>query len=150
MLGIIRDIFNQAADADPSITEKRQHMAAAILLFEVAKADHNLGVEEQARLERVLREEFDLAPDALEELVVAAHGRSEEVASLHEQVDLINEMFDRDRKLALLTDLWRVACADGVIHHHEEHLIRRLSDLMHLNHRDFIRAKHNALGEGGE
>jgi uncharacterized tellurite resistance protein B-like protein len=42
-----------------------------------------------------------------------------------------------------------VALADREIHHHEEALVRRLADLLHVPHREFIRAKHLALDEQG-
>lgn len=45
--------------------------------------------------------------------------------------------------------LWRVAFADGRLDRYEEHLIRRIADLLHLPHRDFIRAKLRAQGEEG-
>ncbi|MBI3171641.1 MAG: TerB family tellurite resistance protein, partial [Hydrocarboniphaga effusa] len=45
---------------------------------------------------------------------------------------------------ALLGLLWRVAYADGKLEANEEHLLRRLSDLLHLSHGDFIRARHAA------
>jgi uncharacterized tellurite resistance protein B-like protein len=34
-----------------------------------------------------------------------------------------------------------VALADSVVHKYEEHVIRRISDLLHVPHRAFIAAK---------
>ena len=42
--------------------------------------------------------------------------------------------------------LWDVAYADGRLHKYEEHLVRRIADLIHVPHRTFIRAKHKAKG----
>ena len=36
---------------------------------------------------------------------------------------------------------WLVARADNIIDKHEEHRIRRLAELLHLNHADFIQSK---------
>ena len=58
---------------------------------------------------------------------------------------LINRNFSPARKLELVRSLWQAACADGQIHHHEEQLIRRLADLLHVSHAEFIRSKHWAL-----
>ena len=44
-------------------------------------------------------------------------------------------------KVTLIENLWRVAYADGELHHYEEHLVRRIADLIHVSHRDFITAK---------
>ena len=34
--------------------------------------------------------------------------------------------------------LWRVAFADGRIDRYEEHILRRIADLLYLRHQDFI------------
>ena len=41
----------------------------------------------------------------------------------------------------MLTAMWRVAFADGDLDKYEEHLIRRTTELLRLDHSDFIRAK---------
>ncbi len=38
---------------------------------------------------------------------------------------------------------WEIARADNVVDKHEEHRIRKLSELLHLNHSDFIKEKIN-------
>ena len=37
--------------------------------------------------------------------------------------------------------LWEVAAEDGNIDKYEEHVIRKISELIYLPHKDFIRAK---------
>ncbi len=37
--------------------------------------------------------------------------------------------------------MWSLSLADGEPHHLEEHRIRRLAELLHVSHSDFIRAK---------
>jgi len=41
-----------------------------------------------------------------------------------------------------------VAFADGRIDKYEEHLIRRMADLLHLNHREYMQARHRAEEQG--
>ena len=40
--------------------------------------------------------------------------------------------------------MWKMAFADGSIDRYEEHLIRRVSDLIYVPHVNFIEAKHKA------
>ena len=122
-------------------------LAAAVLLFQVAAADHRLEAAELARLRQVLRHEWGLDEAALDELVAAARHEAETAVSLHVQLDRLNRRLGPEEKYRMLVGLWQVALADGEIHHHEEHLIRRLADLLHVPHREFIRAKHAALGQ---
>ena len=49
--------------------------------------------------------------------------------------------FNYEDKLMLLRNLWRIAYADGYLDKYEEHLIRKISDLIHVSHSDFINIK---------
>jgi uncharacterized tellurite resistance protein B-like protein len=148
MLDRLRLFFAAADDRSGDNDEAVLHLAAAVLLVEVAKADHALDEAELARLEQVLADHWGLGKKDLADLVRVAHDTAEADTSLHTQIDLINRRFTRPQKLDLMRGLWEVACADGVIHHHEELLIRRLADLIYVSHTDFIRTKHLALDNG--
>jgi len=41
----------------------------------------------------------------------------------------------------LIEKLWQVAFADHQLDKHEEHVIRRISDLIHVSHSDFMKTK---------
>jgi uncharacterized tellurite resistance protein B-like protein len=137
--------FFAATDDAATDDQAVLHLAAAVLLVEVAKADHSLQESELERLKTVLAEHWGLGPKDLADLVEVAHDTAEADVSLHRQIDLINRHFTAGQKLDLVRGLWEVACADGEIHHHEEALIRRLADLIYVSHTDFIRSKHRAL-----
>jgi uncharacterized tellurite resistance protein B-like protein len=144
MLKQIRALFAAADMPDGKDHEAALHLAAAVLLIEVAKADHSLEGLELERLGEVLRREWNVDEGDLADLLDVAKSTSDDSVSLHEHVDLINRHYSVEQKLALVRGLWQVACADDVIHHHEEALIRRLADLIHVSHAEFIRAKHLA------
>lgn len=146
MLSKIRAIF--AGSDDSTIDDEAMlHLAAAALLIEVAKVDHRLDDIEIERMRQVLARDWGLGDGDLADLVAAARDNSESSVSLYEQIDLINRQLTMAQKCGLVRGLWQVACADGEIHHHEEALIRRLSDLLYVSHTDFIREKHRALGD---
>jgi len=143
MFAALKSLFEDAAEAPP--TEPQIQSAAALLLIEVAKADQSIEQEELDRIQQVLSEHWSLTTDELEQLVSDATETAKWNASLHEHVELVNAHFSQEQKYQLVLGLWRVACADQVIHHHEEHLVRRVADLLHVSHKDFIRSKHEAL-----
>jgi len=148
MLDRIRALFSAAPGA-PSDDTAAHHLAAAVLLVEVAKADHALDQVELQRLGAMLQRNWSLNDQDLADLVAAAQDASDAHVSLHEHIDLINRHFSVDQKFELVCSLWEVAIADDSIHHHEELLVRRIADLLYVPHRDFIRAKHLAI-EGGK
>ncbi len=147
MLDKIR-AFLSAEPAEEHVDEAALHLAAAALLIEVAKSDHTLDQTEVVRMKAVLANSWGLGEKDLADLVAVAEDASETSVSLHQQIDLINRNFSSQQKFELVRGLWEVACADQHIHYHEEALIRRLADLLYVSHSDFIRSKHQALGEG--
>lgn len=118
-----------------------ERLAVAVLLHEIARADYDHQPAEQAALRRILIDNFDVAESVVDGLLVQAEQRGKASISLHDFVSTINARLDTDRKRELLSLLWKVAYADGRIDPHEEHLLRRLADLLHLSHADFIRGK---------
>ena len=148
MLSRLRDFF---AAPEPSKVddEATLHLAAAALLLEIARADHDLDSVELERMKEVLARKWGLGEDDLADLVEVAREASETSVSLHRHIDAINNRFSAEQKFELVRGLWQVAVADREIHHHEEALVRRLADLMYVPHRDFIRAKLLALDEQG-
>jgi uncharacterized tellurite resistance protein B-like protein len=121
--------------------EAALHLAAAVLLVEVAKADHSLEQLELDRLQAILKRQWSLGDDDVADLVRVARDTSDESVSLHQHVDLINRRFSPEQKFTLMRGLWQTAFADAEMHHYEEALIRRLADLLYVSHTDFIRSK---------
>jgi len=145
VLSQLRTFFSErlapGVDDDPG---HRRHLAAAALLIEIARADFEFDEDEQAEIRGVLATTLDLRADEIEEIVQLATAESRDAISLHQFTRLVNESHSLEDKLRLMEDLWRVAYADGHIDKHEEQLLRRIADLLHLRHAEFMKAKHAA------
>lgn len=124
----------------------RLNLATAALLIEIARADSDFDATEQAAIQGLLADALDLSGDEIAELVRLATEESRESTSLHEFTRLINESYSIDDKRRLMEQLWRVAYADGRIDRYEEQLLRRIADLLHIRHSEFMQARH-AAGE---
>lgn len=116
-------------------------VAVAALMFEIAKADDNIGDDERQAILQAVATACELDDTALDALVDTANDAADESVSLYEFTVIINEQLSREKKVELLQMLWRVARADGRVDHYEEYYIRKIADLLHLSHSDFIRAK---------
>ncbi len=90
---------------------------------------------------------LDLGSDEVAEIVELAHEESREATSLHQFTRLINDSHELEDKKRLMTALWQVAYADGRLDKYEEQLLRRIAELLHLRHPEFIQAKHAAAPE---
>jgi uncharacterized tellurite resistance protein B-like protein len=129
---------------DSSTREQRDRLlpeVAAALMIEIARADFETDPGELELVERLVAERFDLDQPAVAALLEKAHKRVADAVSLHEFTHALNYTLTEREKYEMVEMLWRVAQADGRVDKHEEHLVRRIADLLHLPHREFIRAR---------
>ena len=151
MLSAIRHFFDQHIAAHPgepqATAERRAQIAAAVLLVEVARSDQNFSEAERQAVLGSVRRKFDLSAAQAQELLALAESESREAHDLYQFTSQIDATFPLERKLRLIEELWRAAYSDSVLHEYEEHLIRRVADLLHLSHSQFIAAKLRVLAE---
>ena len=139
-----------ATATQATVAEEREHgyhVATAALLVEVMRADHDVRPEERDAVLRALEAAFgDLSPDETRDLLARAEERADDATSLYEFTQHVNRRLDHDQKAHVVELLWRVAYADGDLDKYEEHLVRRIADLIHVPHSVFIRMKHRVQG----
>lgn len=143
---LLDNLFPQADEQAENRSDRRK-MAAAVLLVEIASADHDVDAQELDSVLRTLSEQFGLAPADARALLEQAQAEHAEHISLEPYVTALNEHADRAEKRDLLEALWRVAYADGHLHRYEEHMLRRIAELLFLPQQDFIQTKLKVTGQ---
>ncbi len=119
-------------------------IATAALLIEVSGADDRVEETESAAIQRALGTAFGLAPEELASLLEAAERRTGEAVSLYELTRLLDRAFTADQKATVIELLFRVAFADAFLAGEEEHLIRKVATLLHVEHPAFLAARARA------
>ena len=115
--------------------------ACSSLLIEVALSDKDFDEEEITSMKEILKTTHGISDETINELVSNAKQTVDESTSLYSYTREVNDNFSYDDKLLLLQSLWDIAYADGNVDKYEEHLIRKISDLIYISHSDFIQAK---------
>lgn len=144
MIGKLRDFFQQNL-TNENAPDKCYKLATAALLLEVAYADQNTTDEEKSTLKQLLKQQFQLEEDELNSLIEFAESEVKESNDIYQFTRLINDNYDYPQRCTLIYLLWQVAIADGNIDKYEEYTIRKISELIFVDHGDFIRAKSKAL-----
>jgi uncharacterized tellurite resistance protein B-like protein len=121
--------------------EQALRMAIATLLMEVARAHAGTSESEQRAVQRLIETHFALPPDVSQTIAAAAEHEAEHATSMYPLTSLINRECSQHDKREVIKMLWKVSLADGHIDRHEEHIIRRIADLLHVPHREFIRTR---------
>ncbi len=122
-------------------TGESLRMATAALLIEAVKVDDNISDEELRAVRDGLIRKFGLAPGDADALMDLAGKEAEDAPSLYGFTRLVDKGFGYDDKKEIIEILWEVVYADSLLEKHEEHLVRRIADLVQVSHRDFIDAK---------
>ena len=116
-------------------------LASAALLLQVARADFATDEVELNAIRNLLIKHFSLSDDEVADLAAEAAGQVDAATCLFEFTRLINDQASTYQKRALVTLMWQVALADNALSRYEEHVIRKVSDLLYLSHNDFLLAK---------
>ena len=118
--------------------------AMAALLIEVSRSDEKRTNDEKISIISILQSLFDFNQEELDNLVELAEDAVEEAHDLHQFTRLLNKHYDYSGRKELVVQLWRVAYADGRVDKFEEHIIRRIAGLLHIDNSDFVKAKVSA------
>lgn len=152
MLGSLLSRFRDALESvapRPETVARREALALQAawcgLLAEVARIDPEKAAEKRKAVALAMRDQFALRENDSAAMIANAEKRENRLTSYFRPVALINGRCSPGEKVALVEQLWRVAAADGRIDPYEDDLVRRLSDLLYVEHADFILAKHRVL-----
>jgi uncharacterized tellurite resistance protein B-like protein len=132
--------FSPKAD-DPAAREQALRIATALLLIEVAKADYADDVAEDEVLLESLKQFFALDDAAAALLLEEARSTADRVVELQQFTRRLHEQLSAAEKLRVVEMLWQVALADCRLDKHEDHLVRRIAELLYVPHSDLIRIR---------
>jgi len=118
-------------------------LACAVLLTEIMRADGNSDDDERAAIIAQLAQHFTLSKADLTEVLNSAEILSDQATDFYQFTSKINKNYSINDKIKLLDMLWQVANADGEISAIEQHTIRKIADLLHLRHNEYVRSKLN-------
>ncbi|MFZ3019679.1 MAG: TerB family tellurite resistance protein [Gallionella sp.] len=131
------------ANGESSLEHSLQ-LATAVLLIEVMRSDAESTDEEQAAILNILKGRFQLADAEVAQLAELGRQTAQAANDLHQFTSLINRELALPEKIRIIEYMWQVAYADGQISAHENHLMRRMADLLHISHGDYVAAKTRA------
>ncbi len=148
MLSKLQTFFDQYLSDDSTEETPLQHrlqLATAALMVEMLHVDEQITKPEEDKLQTLLKQRFALSDSEIDALVELAHQEKHDAVDYFSFTSLLNKHYSQQQKIKLVADLWQLAYADKVLDKYEEHLLRRLADLLHVPHKEFIRTKHKVL-----
>lgn len=144
MLGKIVSLLTSGIGASRESEADRHRrivIAACVILLEMARADDDVAAAELDHVSKVLTGGLGVAPGDVDSILAIAGRKQEEAIDLWAYTNLINEHFDTAEKQRLIEMVWEIAYADGRLDQHEDYLVHKIANLLHVPHGDLIAAK---------
>ena len=120
----------------------RVQLAVGALLLEMTRMDGEIRPEQCARVEAAIREHFELSAEETKALIALAEAERHDATDYFQFTSLINAQYTPEQKIHIIEQLWAVALADDALHRYEEHLVRKISELLYVPHSAFVAARH--------
>ena len=149
---MIRKVYEQVVSAfagdgagedEPTHRDEALRIATAVLMIDVARADHVFDETELRRVLQLIEDHFDLDPEQAAALVESADEVADDMVSVYEFTQRLHRHLDEDEKARVVSLLWQVAYADGRLDKYENSLVLKISDLLYVNRARVMRLKHD-------
>jgi uncharacterized tellurite resistance protein B-like protein len=104
--------------------------------------------EDRLAVAHAVREKFELGAEEADRLIDLAEAEMKQATDYFQFTSLVNRHFTQQQKQRVIELMWQVAYADAELSAHENHLMRKIADLLHISHGDYIAAKMRAQDAG--
>jgi uncharacterized tellurite resistance protein B-like protein len=135
--------------APPQQQQDPLHLATAAVLLEIAYADGSFSPSEDGDIVGFMQRAFSLTPDAAQELIHAADELRNKTIDHFALTNYIRKNAPLGERIEIVKTMWRIVYADRKLSDYENYLVRKLADLLGLEHQVMIAAKVDVLRELG-
>lgn len=141
MLQLLKDFLNDVGIGEKPVSrfsENDYRLAAAALLIHVMTIDGQETPAELETLHALLKRQFALDDDAVDELIAVATEADREAVDLYGFTSQINRSLDEDGRKRIVKMMWEMVYADGRMNEFEDNVVWRASDLLGISQRDRV------------
>ena len=113
------------------------------LFVEVSRVDYKIDEKEINFIMEILAKEFNFNLDLIKDKLNIVR-TSERLIGYHPITKYLNENFDINFKKKVVLGLWKIAFINNDLDKYEDHLVRKVSDLLYINHADNMLLRNKA------
>ncbi len=141
---LLEKVRNFGEEPEQDRSEQVLATAAATLLMEVAWADHHISEQELSSIRDAISRQFTLDDETMDAIISESRHHQDASVGLQSFTRTITDAWDEPDRYQLVLAMWQLAGKDDGVHHFEEHMIRKIADLLYVSHSRFIEAKREA------
>lgn len=124
-------------------------LATAAVLLDIGYADGEFSPAEDGDLLGYLQRAFKLDEPSARDLVAAANELRGHTVDYFSLTNFIRKNAPMHERLEIVRTMWRMVYSDGRLTDYENYLVRKLADLLGIEHHVMIEAKVGVLQELG-
>jgi uncharacterized tellurite resistance protein B-like protein len=147
----ISNILDRLTGRTSEVQPRQQHdplrLAMAAVLLEIAHADGQFTPAEDGDVVGFLSRKFSLSTDDARELIGAADEIRKRTVDHFALTHYIRKNTPLAERIEIVKTMWRLVYSDGTLTNYEGYLVRKLADLLGLEHHVMIEAKSAVLRE---
>lgn len=144
---ILDILTGRTSEVQPQERHDPLRLATAAVLLDIAYADGSFTPAEDGNVVGFLSDRFQLSEDDTRELVEAAAEIRKKTVDHFALTHYIRKNSPLAERIEIVKTMWRLVYSDGTLTDMEGYLVRKLADLMGLEHHVMIEAKSAVLRE---
>ncbi len=144
MIDIVKKFFARSGEVQREEKEESLHdirIATLALLLEMSQIDGDFSESERESIVSILKKDYHVPDEEADALIESAESELKGSLDLWQFTSLINQNYTPEEKTGIIEMVWRIAYTDGRLDKHEDFLVHKLADLLHLPHKKLIDAK---------
>jgi uncharacterized tellurite resistance protein B-like protein len=149
----IANILDRLTGRTSEVQPRQQHdplrLATAAILLDIAYADGDFTPAEDGDVAGFLTQKFALTQDDARELLEAAEEIRRKTVDHFALTHYVRKNASLPDRIEIVKTMWRLVYSDGTLTDYEGYLVRKLADLLGLEHHVMIDAKSSVLRELG-
>jgi len=138
---IYEQFIQPSSGKTDEFSENAIQVATAALLIEMMRADGKVSEDERKAVMQTIQSKFNLTDYETKSLKELAKEKAKKATDYYEFTSLIHKGLSYSQKLEIIEHLWEIAFTDKHLDKHEEYVVRKIADLIYVEHKDFIEAK---------
>jgi uncharacterized tellurite resistance protein B-like protein len=145
---VITSVWKEKID-EPKVRDIDDKIALGVLLWVVAEADEKFLAKEDEKIKEILISHSKIPTEEIVTVLASIKEAARERIDLFRFTHEVKANLPYDVKVSIIETLYRVACCDQELDHEEIEIIRKISGLFQIAHKDFINAKITVMKEFG-
>ena len=116
-------------------------LASTCLLLSIADADDNIDDKELSIIDEIIQDFFDIKKDNTQEIINEARKNLKDSTDYFAYGKKLNKTFSLTDKIDFISCIFEVAYSDGEYHYLEEHMIKKIAYMLHIENKDLVNVK---------